>query len=220
VTATPVYRTVLLDLDGTLIDSEELILGSFRHTMEQHLGRMPPDEAWLESMGRPLVTQLREFARGPEEAEAMLATYQEHHASRHDELLRSFPEIREVVVDLGRAGLALGIVTSKLRENALRGLKRCGFELGWFQSIVTASDVERHKPDPTPVRKALEEMGEEEPGRALFVGDSIHDLRAGRRAGTATAAALWGPYDRERLAPGEPDHWLGEPGELRELLSL
>lgn len=214
-----VYRTVLLDLDGTLIDSEELILSSFRHTMERHLGRVPPDEAWLASMGRPLLTQLREFAPHPGQAESMMATYLEHNARVHDELLRPFPGVREIVIQLRRHGYALGIVTSKRRENTLRGLARCGFDRAWFAAIVTATDVESHKPDPTPVVRALAEIGEERPDRALFVGDSIHDLHAGRRAGTATAAALWGPYDRERLAPGEPDHWLGVPDDLRRLLS-
>lgn len=219
-TATPVYRTVLLDLDGTLIDSEELILASFRHTMAEHLGRVPLDDVWLASMGRPLHVQLREFAGDAEEADAMLATYLEHNASVHDDLLRPFPAIREVVRELRDAGRRLGIVTSKRRDGALRGLERCGYELDAFGAVVTATDVERHKPDPTPVLVALRSLGEEDPGRALFVGDSVHDLVAGRRAGVATAAALWGPYDRERLAPGEPDHWLDDPDALGELLSV
>ncbi|HSR41142.1 MAG TPA: HAD hydrolase-like protein, partial [Longimicrobiales bacterium] len=87
--------------------------------------------------------------------------------------------------------------------------------LEWFGSVVTATDLEEHKPHPAPVRRALEEL-DAEPGRSLFVGDSIHDLRSGRAAGTRTGAALWGPYDRERLAPAEPDLWLERPEELLE----
>ncbi|MDP2529933.1 MAG: HAD-IA family hydrolase [Candidatus Palauibacterales bacterium] len=201
-------RTVLFDLDGTLIDSADLILDSFRHTMRVHLGRELPDAAWLRTMGQPLEAQFLDFARSPEEAEAMLATYLEHNAAMHDRLLRSFPGMREYVEGLVGRGFRLGIVTSKRREGTLRGLELCGFEVEWFTAVVTASDVERFKPDPEPVRRALEAAAEGEAGRSLFVGDSVHDLRAGRAAGTRTGAALWGPYSREELAPAAPDHWL------------
>lgn len=211
----PDIRTVLLDLDGTLVDSVELILASYRHTLRAHRGEAPPDEAWLETLGTPLRAQLRDFARDDEEARAMMETYLAHNRRMHDEMIRVFPGAREMVASLLDAGFRLGIVTSKRRDNTLSGLEACGYPLGWFGSVVTATDLEEHKPHPAPVLRALEEL-EEEAGRALFVGDSIHDLRAGRAAGTRTAAALWGPYDRERLAPGEPDLWLERPVELVE----
>jgi len=50
------------------------------------------------------------------------------------------------------------------------------------------------------------------------VGDSVHDMESGRAAGMLTAAALWGPFSREHLAPAEPDHWLEHPSELLALL--
>lgn len=206
-------RTVLLDLDGTLVDSVDLILASYRHTLQEHRGEAPPDEAWLETLGQPLRAQFRAFAGDEEEVRAMIETYREHNARNHDELIRRYPGAREAVSELRERGFRLGIVTSKLRDGALRGMAACGYPTDWFATVVTASDLEPHKPDPAPVLRALEEAGEE-PGRALFVGDSIHDLEAGRAAGVRTGAALWGPYDRERLAPGGPDLWLASPEEL------
>jgi pyrophosphatase PpaX len=215
---TAYLRTVLFDLDGTLIDSAELILDSYRHTMRVHLGRVLPDSDWLRTMGQPLEAQLLDFARSPEEAGAMLATYVERNAAMHERLLRPFPGVREYVEALLVRGFRLGIVTSKRRAATLRGLETCGFALDWFAAVVTASDVDRFKPDPEPVRRALDVAGEEEAARALFVGDSVHDLRAGRAAGTRTAAALWGPYSREDLSPADPDHWLDAPEELDSVL--
>lgn len=214
---TKALRTLLLDLDGTLIDSEELILASYRHTMRVHRGRELPDARWMESMGRPLHTQLREFAEDEAEARAMVETYREHNRRVHDELLRPFPGVKEAVGRLRDRGFRLGIVTSKLRDSALGGLRSCGYPLEWFGVVVAADDVTRHKPDPAPVTTALDALGEE-PAGSIFVGDSVHDLRAGRAAGTRTAAALWGPYDRRALVAGEPDHWLEEVGELEALL--
>jgi len=215
---TEAVGTLLLDLDGTLIDSEELILSSYRHTMRVHRGEEPPDEAWKESMGRPLHDQLREFAEDDAEVREMVRTYREHNREVHDELLRPFPGVRDAVERIRSRGYRLGIVTSKLREPALEGLRVCGYPRDWFEVLVAADDVDRHKPSPEPVRSALRVMGAE-PSGALFVGDSVHDLRAGRAAGTGTGAALWGPYRREDLAPGRPDYWLEDVSALERLLA-
>lgn len=212
-------RTVLFDLDGTLIDSKDLILSSFRHTLETHRGSAPPDDAWLATMGRPLVVQLRDFSSDEAEVEAMLATYLEHNFAHHDGLVRSYPGVTDTVDRLREAGYALGIVTSKQLRGTLRGLRSCDLPEEWFGSIVTADDVSRGKPDPEPLRIALLEMEEPEPGRALYIGDSIHDMLAGSAAGTRTAAALWGPYDRESLAPASPDYWLDRIEDVWAILA-
>ena len=63
--------TYLFDLDGTLIDSIELILSSYRHTMRDHLGEVPSDAVWLEGLGTPLVMQFRAFTDDPAEITAI-----------------------------------------------------------------------------------------------------------------------------------------------------
>lgn len=211
-------RAVLFDLDGTLIDSLDLIIASYRHTMEAHLGAVPPDDAWLRTMGTPLTAQLRDFARSREQAEAMLATYREHNARVHDEMVRSFRGVGETLGWLRRRRVRLGVVTSKLRDSAERGLRACGLDPAWFDALVTASDPIPHKPDPAPVLLALERIGERA-RRTVFVGDSVWDLRAGRAAGTDTAAALWGPFGREILAAEEPDHLLERVEQIRDLVA-
>src|SRR5216117_1388864 len=67
--------TFLFDLDGTLIDSIELILRSYRHTMRLHRGHEPPDDVWMTGLGTPLSVQFRHFTDDPAEIEAMVATY-------------------------------------------------------------------------------------------------------------------------------------------------
>lgn len=82
-----------------------------------------------------------------------------------------------------------------------------------FDAVVTFEETTRHKPLPDPVFLALERLGAT-PDRAIFVGDSPHDMHAGRAAGVTTAAALWGPFSRDELAPAAPDHWLTDMGQL------
>lgn len=213
-------RTIVFDLDGTLIDSLGLILASYRHTMEAHLGRRMPDDLWVRGMGTPLSVQMRQFARDADEADAMVRTYEEHNLANHDRLVRPYPGVRAVIEGLRARGLTLAIATSKRARATRLGLERCELPEDWFAGIVTADDVSRPKPDPQPVRMALERAGELQPGRAVYVGDSVHDMRAGRAAGVRTVAVLWGPNSRTTLETTDPDDWAETPGRLPEALGL
>ena len=208
--------TFLFDLDGTLIDSIDLILRSYRHTMRVHRGVAPPDEEWLRGLGTPTAVQFRSFSDDLVEIEAMVATYRTYTRAHHDDLVREYPGVPEAVRAIKAAGASLGVVTSKIRSGAERGLLVGGYG-GLFDVIVAADDVERTKPDPQPVHRALERLGAT-PETAVFVGDATYDLIAGRAAGVKTAAALWGPFTREVLAPHDPDFWLDGPDALRRLL--
>jgi len=212
------YQGILFDLDGTLVDSLELILSSYRHTMSRHLGRERPDEEWLNTMGTPLRIQLQSFAETPEQAEAMFQTYIAHNEANHQHLIQPFPRMRETVTGLKQAGFKLAVVTSKIRDHALRELRSVGLE-GIFDGLVSASDVERPKPDPQPVLLALQTIGVAA-ADALVVGDSLYDLLSARAAHVDSAAALWGPFDRFRLAPGKPEYWLEDVTELLPLLGV
>lgn len=209
-------KAVLYDFDGTLADSTELILRSYRHTMTTHLGEAPPDEEWLSGFGTPLEVQIRRFARSEAEHVAMLETYRVYQNLQYGVLLRPFPGAIEAVSELSRRGVPLAIVTSRLKESTLRGIELCGL-VDLFPEVVTPEDVTHAKPHPEPVLRALERLGvaAEE---ALFVGDSPHDMAAGRAAGTRTAAALWGPFPHDVLLAERPDHVLWAQEEVLELV--
>jgi len=208
--------TVLFDLDGTLADSVELILAAYRHTMQRCLGHVPADELWLAGLGTPLATQLHEFASDAEQHELMRVTFREFSNEHHDEMLGSYDGISELLSELQKRQIKLALVTSKHRASSLRAFRVLGL-MGIFEVLVCADTVERHKPDPMPVLQALEQLGSE-PGRAIFVGDSPHDMVSGRRAGVRTAVACWGPFSKEHLAPTAPDYWLQAPSDLLALL--
>ena len=204
--------TFLFDLDGTLIDSIELILRSYRHTLRTHRGEEPADDVWMEGLGTPMWVQFRRFSDDPAEIEAMVATYRTYNLAHHDEMVRPYDGVVEAVRALKQRGRPLGLVTSKLRSGAIRGLVRASLEDA-FDVVVGADDVTHPKPHPEPVRVALERLGAPARG-AVFVGDSRHDLVSGRAAGVKTAAALWGPFDRSHLEDLAPDYWLERPADL------
>ncbi len=208
-------NTYLFDLDGTLLDSIELILTSFHHTSRTHLDREFSDEYWLAGVGTPLRDQLLTIAGSVEERDAMLDTYRDFNLGRHDEMAKPYPGVVDVVHELHRRSARLALVTSKMSVGANRGLALLGLEAA-FPVRVCADDVVHGKPDPEPVLKALEALGSPA-ADAVFIGDSEHDIEAGRRAGVTTAAVTWGPFPRETLEAAGPDLWIARPEDLLKL---
>jgi pyrophosphatase PpaX len=213
VTAT---RTVLFDLDGTLIDSIELIRRSYEHALRVHLGRAMSEGEWLAGLGRPLKWQFAQLVDDPREVDALIATYRAWNLAHHDELVTPYPGAVEAVRDLHARGVALAIVTSKAHASARRGLAHCGYD-GMFDVVIGVDDVSEHKPHPAPVLAALARLGRDA-REAVMVGDSPHDLAAGRAAGTRTAAVAWGPFDPATLRATGPDHWIDAPRALSRVV--
>jgi len=212
----PQLQTALFDLDGTLIDSIRLILDSYHHTLTQHNLPGRTDEAWLRGVGTPLHIQFSDWRESPEILEAMIATYREYNLKHHDRMVTVYPGVVEAVREIKAAGIQTGLVTSKNRHGASRGLKLVGLE-ALMDVLVCADEVTNPKPHPEPVEKAVELLGAD-PATTVYVGDSIHDMNSGRAAGVRTAAALWGPFGRSHLESTEPDYWLESPRDLVALL--
>ena len=209
--------TFLFDLDGTLIDSIELILRSYRHTMQLHRGNqpLPPDDMWLKGLGTPLSVQFRHVTEDEVEIDAMIATYRTYNLTHHDALAKPYEGISVEVLRLKARGKRLGLVTSKLRDGALRGIKVCGLDQA-FDVVLGCDNVTHPKPHPEPVLKAMDLLGARG-AETVFIGDSRFDIECGRAAGVTTAAVLWGPFDRAHLEDLQPDYWLEKPADLRQL---
>jgi len=205
-------QTYLFDLDGTLLDSIDLILTSFHHTSRIHLGRQLPDEYWLAGVGTPLRTALRKVAGSDEETDAMLATYRDFNLEHHDAMAKAYPGVTDVVRRLHRDGAKLALVTSKLSIGANHGLRLLELEEE-FPVRICADDVVNGKPHPEPVLKALAAL-EAPASSAVFIGDSEHDMAAGRAAGVDTIAVTWGPFPRATLEAQAPTHWIDTPEQL------
>jgi pyrophosphatase PpaX len=173
------------------------------------------DAFWVAGLGTPLRVQFRRFTCDEEKVQQLIATYREWNLAHHDAMVTAYPGAVEAVRALKSRGSRLGIVTSKNRHGLAKGLVRCGFD-GLFDVLVTSDDLEASKPSPEPVYAALARLGEK-PGNTLFVGDSPHDIAAGRDAGTTTGACLWGPFSREQLEAERPDHWFSSFADLTVL---
>jgi len=210
------FRYLLFDLDGTLVDTTELILSCYRATLFKLVDNPPSDEEIKKGFGTPTRQQLwRLFPTLRDRVDELEDQWLQAYQRLHDDLVSPFPYTAEVLSELRRRGYPLGIVTSKRRVDVERVLPMFGLQ-SLLDVVVSVDDTDKHKPEPEPVLKGMEMMSAR-PEATLYVGDSIADLQAGRAAGVRVAAALWGPSPQGLLLGFNPDHALHSLHDLLEL---
>jgi pyrophosphatase PpaX len=205
------FPVVLFDLDGTVVDSGEIILASMRHATRTVLAREIPAEELLAAVGGPRFEQVM-HELDPVRGEELLRVYREHNEPLHAEL-RCCPGMEDALLRLRDEGRRLGLVTAKRRrmvELAFQALQLAEI----FDVVVCGEDTKRHKPDPEPILLALERLGSRAED-AAYVGDSPFDIAAARAAGVYAVAVGWGGmHADERLRAEEPDAFVRTPAEL------
>jgi pyrophosphatase PpaX len=206
---------VLFDLDGTLIDSIGLLLGSMKFAFEGRTHAPTPEE-WIAGVGTPLAKQLEPYAVSIEDVEELVSRYRGYQHTTHDSMTRVYDGVTETLEELKKRGHPMGVVTSKGNNMMLRSLRFTNIER-YMKTLIGCDSCSIHKPDPFPVNMALGELGYSA-NEAVFVGDSPHDIVAGNAANVTTVAALWGPFSREVLQPYHPKHYANDIRELPALV--
>ncbi|HYE08874.1 MAG TPA: pyrophosphatase PpaX [Patescibacteria group bacterium] len=226
------YKYILFDLDGTLIDTNQLIIDSFKHTYKTHLDRDIEEREIQMYFGEPLITTLRRYS--PENAEALYDTFINYNESIHDNSVSLCCNIEESLKQLKDMGCVLAVVTSKRHKMAHRGLALFDI-LKYFSVLITVDDTENHKPHPEPVLKALDKLGAL-PEETIMIGDSIFDIQCAHNAGVKAIQVTWGAalnhQQQEKpdylvdnaleiidIVKGEDDQMASEPVETAILMT-
>lgn len=211
-------KYILFDFDGTLVNTNDVILASWQHTYKHYLGHEVPVEHITACFGEPLlVTMEREFP-GVDPAESA-AVYRQFQVENADRLVTIFPGIKELLVALKEAGYVLGIVTSRTRESALRYMDMFGIA-SYFDDLVTCDDTTIHKPNPEPLLLAMSKLGALA-DESLMIGDSPFDIKCANNAGVDSVMVEWRITcdDTSLIDDAKVDYWIHQPMELMELLA-
>lgn len=209
--------SVLFDLDGTLIDSIELIMNAARHAFGSRTGPAPTDDEFMAGIGQPLLTQFGPYCQTPAEMEQLIAEYRTYQLANHDRLTTLYDGVADAIHVLRSQGHRLGIVTSKMDAIARRSLRHVGLE-SEIEVLVGCDATTRHKPDAEPVLYALDRMGSN-PEHAVFIGDSPFDVLSGNAAGVRTVAVTWGAFSRDTLTAAKPSYVLERPHDIPPLIN-
>ncbi|MFD1957061.1 pyrophosphatase PpaX [Paenibacillus thailandensis] len=210
-------RTVLFDLDGTILDTNELIIRSFMEVLKDVVPEGFTREHIIPKMGEPLELQFQHFS-GLEDVSHLVAAYRKVNLRLHDELVKPFPYVAEVLKRLRENGIQIGVVTTKIRMTTEKGLAYIGIR-DYVDAIVTIDDIVNPKPHPEPVLKAIELLGAE-PASTMMVGDSVVDIMSAEAAGTVSVGVAWSLKGERLLRDSGAQHIIRDMRDLYELVGL
>ncbi len=212
----PLFRAVVFDLDGTLVDSVDLIALSFQHAIREVLGREASREEAMQHVGTPLLEQMERIS--PENAVELVRVYREFNHREHDRMLKLYDGILDLLNTLTQAGVRLGLVTSKSRPTTQMAFDLTGIE-PYFDATVCCDEAPGNKPSPDPILYCLDRLNAA-PADAAYVGDSPADIQAAHAAGVTAVAVTWGVFDTQALAAEKPERLVHTISELAEELGV
>ena len=209
-------NTLLFDFDGTLLDTNELIIQTFLSVLDEHYpGRFGREDA-LHFIGPSLEQTFR--AIDPDRVEELTVQYRSLNRMMHDDLVEEYDGVAETLRLLKARGLKMAIVSTKRSETIRHGLELMGVS-DVFDVLVGLDHVSNPKPDPEPLHLALEQLGASH-DEALMIGDNSHDIEGGKNAGVRTAGVAWAAKGEEFLAGFNPDFMLQHISDLLELTKV
>ncbi len=208
-------NTILFDLDGTLIDSNELIIKSFDETMKKYMPQkyFTRDEL-IEMIGPPLKETFRIATDSPKIIQEMIYYYRKVYVSLEFEYINIYPNTIKMLKELKKRHFNLGIVTTKFKESAMPSITYYGIDK-FVSSYCFLDDVLEHKPHPEPLFFALRQFDSYQ--RVVMVGDNTSDILAGKNASCLTCGLEWS-IKKDLIKALKPDFWIRDYSELTKLI--
>jgi phosphoglycolate phosphatase len=210
---------LIFDWDGTLFDSIDWIVTCLQQAARQTGLREPSHREARSVIGLSLQAALDTLYPGEEDATAhrLVTHYREVYHTRPLSSLGLYPGVPELLVSLRNAGYQLAVATGKARSGLDAALDETGIR--HLFDATRCADETASKPDPLMVKEILDEL-QVPKGRAVVIGDSLHDLRMADRAGVRAIGVSQGANDHEELMALSPVLCIAEIQELsRHLLA-
>ncbi len=175
-------KTILFDLDGTLIDSTEAILESFKKSFKHFGKEVPKEQEILVQIGHPLFDMFVNLGVPKEQAGNFVTAYKENYRKIHTKKTVLLPKAKEAVELARKSGAKLGVVTTKTGKYSIELLEHFGI-FSHFGCLIGSEDVQKHKPHPEPIFKALNLLNVSKSNKVYMVGDTCMDMLAAENAG-------------------------------------
>ena len=204
-------KAILFDLDGTLVNTNQLIFSSFQQAFKELLkDNILSNEEIIDCIG-PTLEQTGEKYY-PQDPNRFVKCYRHYYQMNHDEMIEIFPGIIEMLESLKQQELKLVIVTSKKRDMTIKALKYLNI-YHYFDLIVSSDDIRYPKPHPEPIETVLNYYGLT-PDECLMVGDNSHDIECAHAAGVKSVAVGWAMRGADYLKKYYPTYIINEANDL------
>ena len=207
--------TLLFDFDGTLLDTNELIIQTFEHVLNRHFPGKYTRQDIYPFLGPTLDETFGLVDK--KNAEQLIGEYREWNIANHDALSKEFDGVSKTLRALKEKGLKMAIVSTKKNHMVHKGMEL--LEVGnIFDTVIGYDDVLKTKPDPEPILLALERLNVDRE-EALMIGDNYHDIVGGQNAGVKTAGVAWSIKGEEFLQKYNPTYMLQHISDLHDILN-
>ncbi len=188
------YKVILFDLDGTLCDTDEMIVQTMLAIYKDYKPtKIRTREELYYFSGPPIRdTMAKEFPDyDPEE---MYNVFKKVSKEFYAPCVKAYKDEIEVLKALKEAGYILGVVTNKGYPLTIYSLEICHIQ-EFFDVVITADDVKVGKPDPTGLLRAMEKLNIKNKADVLYVGDNDIDYFTANNAGVDAMLVSWGPRE-------------------------
>ena len=212
--------TILFDFDGTVMDTNKVIIESWQHTYRTLTGHDGNVDYILATFGEPLELSL-ENAFPDVPVDESVNVYRTWHRDNFMTMIELFPGIMDLLTEIRKRGYKTGIATSRVEKTLYQGLEKYNIRK-YFDAIVTVEDIANPKPEPDTVIRALQKL-DSRPENAVMVGDTRLDILCARNAGAMSVLVGWSVSlagkTKEDFAPGEaPDFIIDKPNDLLDII--
>jgi HAD superfamily hydrolase (TIGR01509 family) len=197
------FSCIIFDIDGTLSQTNELIFATFNHIAEKYLGRTYTSAEIIAMFGPPEEIAVERLV-GKEKFDEAIADFYLYYEEHYPRLADKYQGVDAVLEYLKECGVPLAVFTGKGARTTRITLDKLGIG-GYFDLVVTGSDVVAHKPSAEGIRKVLKAFGVRKE-EALMVGDAVADVKAAREAGIRVAAVLWDSYGKDKILEMNVDY--------------
>lgn len=211
----PKYDLVLFDLDGTLADTDKLIIETMYYLYDKYRDgiRTPLEQIYYFS-GPPIKETLeKEFPNM--DSDKLTQEFADISLPFYEKYVTLFPHALETLNYLKNQGIKLGIVTSKSHNNTLHCLKVLNL-LDLIPNFVAADDVKNIKPDPEGIFFLMNYFSIKNKEKVLYIGDNKSDYLAAKNAGIDVALVTWGPRKIDYSL--NPNYWLNDFIDLEDIV--
>lgn len=207
---------VVFDLDGTLVDTKDLIFESFRHTFAHYKpGYVLSDEELYSFLGPTLEESfLRYFDASM--VEEIVSYYRKFNHDHHDQYVKEIPHVKETLDYLKEQGYDMALVSNKRKDVIELGLASCHID-SYFKVIVGCEDVEKPKPDPSGILKAAS-MIPRAHDDLIYVGDSPTDIQVAKNMGAFSVAFVFEESRAKEMQDTKPCAMIRDMQEFITLL--
>jgi phosphoglycolate phosphatase len=208
-------KTLILDFDGTVADTNISIVRSFQATFQSMNYPIVEDNEISQMIGLPLDCMFAKLGHidDKETMAQAISIYGENYPKISRDTVVLFPHVKSTLQKMMDSGIILAIATNKSMKH-LNGILVKHDIKQYFTSIVCAEDVVNKKPAPDMLYKIMEET-KTSPEETLMVGDTTFDIIMGQRAGCNTCAVTYGNHSYEQLQSVNPTHIVDDFGAIQ-----